>query len=58
MALIAIYVANYFPPFSGHEKGAQLFCRALCTVKVNFLVKQFGAMELNYIHVTRNQPHV
>jgi hypothetical protein len=45
---------NYFPPFSGHEKGAQLFCRALWTVKVNFLVKKFGAMELNYIIVTRN----
>jgi hypothetical protein len=45
---------NYFPPFSGLEKEAQLFCRALLTVKVNFLVKNFGPMELNYIYVTRN----
>jgi hypothetical protein len=44
---------NYFPPFSGHEKGAQLFGRGLWTVKVNFLVRKFGAMELNYIYVSR-----
>jgi hypothetical protein len=47
---------NYILPFSGLEKGAQLFCRALWTVKVNFLVKTLGAMELIYIHVTKNRP--
>jgi hypothetical protein len=47
---------NYLPPFSGHEKGGQLFCRALWTVKVNFLVKTFGAMELSYIYAQEIDP--
>jgi hypothetical protein len=42
---------HYFPPFSGHEKGAQLFCRALWTIKINFPLKKFGATELNYIYM-------
>jgi hypothetical protein len=42
---------SYFPPFSGHEKGAQLFCIAQWTVEVNFPVAKFGAIELVYIYV-------
>jgi hypothetical protein len=47
---------NYFPPFLGHKKGAQIFCRALWIAKVNFPVKKFGAMELNYIYVQDVDP--
>jgi hypothetical protein len=47
---------NYIPPVSNHEKGAQLFCRALWNVKVNFVVKTFGAMKLNNIYVQEIDP--
>jgi hypothetical protein len=51
-------LSTYFPPFSGHEKRAQLFCKALWIAKVNFLVKKLDAMELNNIYVQEIDPRL
>jgi hypothetical protein len=38
------------------KKELKFFCRALWTVKVNFIIKKFGATELNYIDVQEIDP--
>jgi hypothetical protein len=39
MSLRSPHIAQLFPAVSGHEKGAQLFCGALWTIKIDFIAK-------------------
>jgi hypothetical protein len=61
--LSAILDVQLFPTFLRPNdwsqkswKRSSTFCRALWAVKVNLLVKKFGAMELNYIYVQEIDP--